>query len=629
VTCRIEFVSMSNRFLWSRLGFGQALPSRDREEAVLTFWLRQATSGMAVSREVVTTVLENARLPRLLAVLLLAAVQALTALLGQAVPYQDDVLRQAETDLKNGRIEDARQALTQALEKDPSWTVAHILLGRISLQSDELDKAAAEFTLALRLGDDAAKNAQYGMGLVLLQKPAYKDAVTFLTAAVEAQPKDLPRLYALISAELEIDPGRARLRLKQFDSVSPDRPEISYKLGLLLLQHQMPREAEAELRRVARFAGQRPGDLTPAVNLSTLFLNLAKIRFSQRDYWQVLQDLARVPNPAISAQVKQEVLLLAGQSLVAAGRLAQGLDKLKEAAETSESNGRALLHLAWAELLANELSGARDSVRKLQAKWPQTPEAGEIAALVERESLPPRAKIPWSQDWHLHGEGLVCCPCKTPCPCRSNGSPSQPHCEATGAYRIAQGHYGKVRLDNFAFVTVDANMGTSRAPLTLFVDPRATGEQLIALERIYQAFNPLQTVIFPTIVRLPLSFAAIENSRTYEVKVPGRLHLRIERQTDGQGRPRMQTAGVDPFANLLEYSQNLIYKVWDETGTLQWDFSRRQANFRFIDLDAHDYTNGNMLFEFQDGAGFFNDKQMELIKNLQLPLLPGTTEPAR
>ena len=45
--CRIEFVSMSNRFLWSRLGFGQALPSRDREEAVLTFWLRQATSKLS------------------------------------------------------------------------------------------------------------------------------------------------------------------------------------------------------------------------------------------------------------------------------------------------------------------------------------------------------------------------------------------------------------------------------------------------------------------------------------------------------------------------------------------------------------------------------------------------------
>jgi tetratricopeptide (TPR) repeat protein len=583
---------------------------------------------MGVSREVVTAVSDNCRVPRLPGVLLLAAIPALAALLGHPAPSQDDVLRQAQTDINKGRIENARQSLTQALKKDPSWTPAHILLGRICIQSDDLDKAAAEFTLAIRLGDDAAKNAEYGMGLVLLQKSAYKDAVPFLTAAVGAQPKDLPRLYALISAELELDSGRARLHLKQFNGVSPDRPEISYKLGVLLLQHRMPREAEAELRSVALYVEQRPLDLPPTVNLSTLFLDLAKIRFSQRDYWQALQDLAQVPNSGTSAQVKQEVFLLTGQSLIAVGRVTQGVEKLKEATLTGESNEIALLRLAWAELLANNLNDAKDSVRKLQGKWLQTPEAGEIAALVEREFSPQRAAIPWSQDWHLKGEGLVCCPCKTPCPCRSNGPPSQPHCEATGAYRIERGHYGKVRLDNFAFVTVDANMGTSRAPLTLFVDPRATDEQLIALERIYQAFNPLQPVIFPTIVRLGLSFVTIENSSTYEVKVPGRLHLRIERQADSQGRPRMQTAGVDPFANTLEYSQNLIYKAWDEAGTLEWDFSRRQANFRLIDLDAQDYASGNMLFEFQDGIGVFNEKQMELIKNLRLPLLSGSTRVA-
>lgn len=583
---------------------------------------------MAVSCEVITAITEKGKSSRFVAVPLQITVLTITALLGQPAPSQNDILRQAETDLKNGRIDDARQSLTQALRKDASWMAAHILLGRLFLQSDELDKAAAEFNLALRLGDDAAKNAQYGMGLLLLQKSSYKDAAAMLTAAVEARPKDLPRLYALIAAELEIDPVHARLHLKQFDSVSPDRLEISYKLGLVLLQHQMPQEAEVELRKVAQFVRQRPADLTPAVNLSTLFLDLAKIRFSRRDYWQALRDLAQVPNSEKPAQVKQEVLFFTGQSLIATGTLSQGLEKLKEAMQTDESNGNALFRLAWAELLANDLSDARSAVQKLQAKWPQSPELGEITALVERESLPIRAKIPWSQDWHLKGEGLVCCPCKTPCPCRSNGSPSQPHCEATGAYRIARGHYGKVRLDNFAFVTVDANMGTARAPLTLFVEPQATDEQLIAIERIYQAFDPLLPVIFPAIVRLPLSFAAMENSSTYEVKIPGRLHLRIERQADAEGRPRMQTAAVDPFANILEYAQNLIYKVWDETGTLQWDFSGRQANFRDIDLDAHDYTNGKMLFEFKDGAGFFNDEQRELIKNLQLPLLPGYAEPA-
>jgi len=84
----------------------------------------------------------------------------------------------------------------------------------------------------------------------------------------------------------------------------------------------------------------------------------------------------------------------------------------------------------------------------------------------------------------------------------------------------------------------------------------------------------------------------------------------------------MPSAAVDPFADEIEYARNLAYRYWDETGNLQWDYSGRQANFRFIDLDAQDYARGNMLFQFQDGAGFFNDKQMDLIGKLKLPLLP-------
>lgn len=579
---------------------------------------------MGASRKVATIIVEGAAMVGLLTIMVLATIPPLTLLLGQSAPSRDDILRQAETDLKRGRVEEARQSLTHALEKDPSWITAYILLGRISLQSDNLERASMEFTAALRLGDDALKNARYGLGLVLLQKAAYKDAAALLTVAAEAQPNDLARLYALISAELEIDPSRAHLWLRHFDTVTPERPEISYKLGLLLVQHQMLPEAEAELRNVARGSTVA----TPGVDTSALFLNLAKIRFRRRDYWQALQDIDRIPNAGLSGQAKQEALLIAGQSLIAVGKPGEGVQKLKEATQASGADGGALFRLAWAELLVNHVSDAKQSIQILRAKWPQMPEAVEISALVERESLSPRDNVPWSQDWHLKGEGLVCCPCKMPCPCRSNGPPSQLHCEATGAYRIAQGHYGKVRFDNFAFVTMDANMGTSRIPLTLFVDPHTTDEQLIAIERIYQAFNPLQPVIFPTIVRLPLSFISGGFPGTYEVKIPGRLHLRIEPQPNGQGRPLMRTAAVDPFANTIEYSRNMIYKAWDAGGTLQWDFSGRQANFRFIDLDSHDYVSGSMLFQFQDGAGVFNEKQLELIKNLHLPLLPDSGQSA-
>ena len=54
--------------------------------------------------------------------------------------------------------------------------------------------------------------------------------------------------------------------------------------------------------------------------------------------------------------------------------------------------------------------------------------------------------------WSLKGEGLVCCPCRVPCPCRSNAKPSYGHCEATLFLRIKQGHYENVNLDGMNLV---------------------------------------------------------------------------------------------------------------------------------------------------------------------------------
>ena len=581
--------------------------------------------------------------------------------IAEAASTQADLLRQAENDFHSGRLEEAmakcemaiaqnppsayayylkgaieerqgaretaQRSLAHALKIDSSLIPARILLGRIYLQSEKFDEAAVEFSLGMHAGDDVAKNAQYGMGLVLLERSQYEEALPFLTAASQAQPKDLARLYALISAELEQGLDTARTRRRQFDDVSPARPEISYKLGMLFLEHHMLRDAEAELRRVARMIEQEPKGALPPPNSSTLYLNLARLRFQRRDYWQALRDLAQVPHSDVSVQVEQEILLLAGQSLIAVGEQANGLEKLREAAQKDESNAIAQIRLVWAELLANHVNDARDLVRILEDKWPQAPEVGKVAALVTRESLPQRVKVPWSADWHLKGEGVVGCPCKVPCPCRSNGLPTETHCEATGAYRISEGHYGRVRLDDFVFVTVDANMGTFKAPLTLFVGPGASDEQLIALERIYQAFSPLQPLIFPTVVRGPISFRSPADLREFEVKIPGRLELKVARQLDEKALPLAQIAAVDPFANTIEYARNLVYKAWDESGNLQWDFSGRQGNLRFIDLDARDYTGGSMLAQFQDGAGFFNEEQLGLIGKLKL-LLPAAPHSA-
>ena len=590
-------------------------------------------------------------------VLLLVTVFLVTALPmpTRAAQAGDGLLREAESDFSDGRLdaalqkckavlarnpssayayyligaieerrgsrEEARQSLLQALHIDASLLPARILLGRILLASEKLDEAEVEFSAAVKSGDDAVKNAQYGLGLVLLARSRSKEALPHLSAAWEAQPKDLPRLYALISAELDEGMAAAREHRRLFDGISPARPEISYKLGMLFLQHHLPREAEAELRRVARMIETGEAGALPQDSISATFLNLAGLHFQGHNYRQTLQDLSRIQMAAVAPQAERDALLLAGESLIAVGESAQGLEKFREAARKNELDVGAQVRFVWAELLTNHLDAAQNLVRTLQERWPQDAGVDQMAALVAREALSPRAKVPWLADWHLTGEGVVCCPCKVPCPCRSNGPPTDTHCEATGAYRIARGHYGNVSLDNFVFVTVDANMGTSKTPLTLFVGPEASDEQLIALEHIYQAFNPLQPMIFPNVARGPISFV-VRNRREYEIRIPQRLEMRIERRLDAASRPELRTAAVDPFSNVLEYARNLTYRFWDQTGNLQWDFSGRQANMRFIDLDAHDYAGSTLLYQFQDGAGSFNEQQRGLIDKLKLPILP-------
>jgi len=48
----------------------------------------------------------------------------------------------------------------------------------------------------------------------------------------------------------------------------------------------------------------------------------------------------------------------------------------------------------------------------------------------------------------------------------------------------------------------------------------------------------------------------LPQSPTYEVEIPGRIHLKVQRQLDAQGRPLMRTAAIDYFSNIIEYAEN-------------------------------------------------------------------------
>jgi len=355
------------------------------------------------------------------------------------------------------------------------------------------------------------------------------------------------------------------------------------------------------------------------LTLSDLYLQIAQLRFNRSDYPGAIQYLNKVQPLSVDPDLEAARLDLLGMAFLALGKVQEARVQQMRAVQLAPCTRDFVSHLAWTQLLAGDLQAAAAGAETARNKWPQDPDVILIAGIVQRESLPERKRIPFSSPWHLQGEGMVCCPCNTPCPCRSNAPPTHGHCESSGGFHIAKGNYGDIPLDGMTFVVASSAMDTQSVPAVFYVDSSATTEQVIALEHVFQQFIPLHQFM-PLDTRLVK--VTFERSReVYGVEVPGVIQMRIERQLDSNGQPLLRTAALDYFSNTLEYARSLVYKVTDAQAGLKWDYSGRQANYRTIDLDSRAYQDSAMLIQFEDGSGYFTDKQLELIRSLNLPML--------
>lgn len=527
--------------------------------------------------------------------------------------------------LQRGDLDEAKTYLLQSIKLDPSLGSAHLDLGKLYFQAKQWHSAVIEFQAAQKLGD-ASGNAEFGWGLALVADSRTAEALPHLAAAVQLSPKNseglFTRLFTLMAAEFEVKQlAPARRHLAELEQLAPRNPALYYRVGSLFKQQHMLDDADEMLERSAGLLAEGESSPMLAQSLSDIRLEIAHLRFERHDYSGALHSLDQFDWAKANPQAQAFAREVEGETLLASGKPAEAQQKLREAVRLDPSNPDLFFRCAWALLMAGDLNEATRMASSAGTRWPLDPEVPLLFAVLERERLPKRTHVPFAADWHLKGEGMVCCPCNVPCPCRSNGHPTHRHCENTGIFHISQGHYGGVSLDGFTFASIDADMGEAGLPAALYVNASATDEQLIALERIFQSFEPIKPFLFLDVKRLPLSLAR-PDAKTYEVHISGLFDIKIRRDLDDSGKPLLETAATDNFSNRLEYARNLIYKVWDADGGLRWDYSGRQANFRAIDLDARDYRERAMLAQFTDGAGFFNRKQLDLIKSQALPTLP-------
>jgi Flp pilus assembly protein TadD len=530
---------------------------------------------------------------------------------------------------ERGAKEEAAQALQQSVKLDPSRIASHVYLARLYFEGKKWLPAENEFQAAIRL-DDATGAASFGLALALLAEKRYTAALPHLVAAVDADTKDPERLFTLAATQVQlkhlID---ARRNMSRLEGLAWKDPWVFFRLGTLLQEHGMLKEADTKFERVATLLEETKDNPPPALKLSDVYLKMARLRFDRQDYFSTLACLEKIEPGTLDAVSQATALDIEGAALLAVGRAPESQKKLRLAAEAKPDDPDVAFLSIWADVLAGDMKAAIATANAARDKWPQVPSIPRMLAIVERERAPERIRVPFSEDWHLKGEGMVCCPCKVPCPCRSNGPPTYKHCENTGVFRITEGHYGNVPLDGFVFARMGHQMGPDIDPAYLYVRQPASDDQVIALERIIQSFNPLRPLTLLNVKRTEISFGKLPKDQTYEVKIPGVLEIKIQRQLDAKGEPLMSTAALDYFSNTLEYARNLTYKAWGPDGRLRWDYSGRQANYRGIDLDSRDYHERKMLIQFADGSGFFNDKQLELIKGLKLPTLRNYPKPGK
>jgi hypothetical protein len=201
-----------------------------------------------------------------------------------------------------------------------------------------------------------------------------------------------------------------------------------------------------------------------------------------------------------------------------------------------------------------------------------------------------------------------------------NAKPSFAHCEATLFLRIKQGQYRDVNLDGMNVVTSGGMCAIDYQPLAaLYFSSSDSPERqaaFIALKSTFSSTPPGD----PHVRVVPLN-VQVTDEHIFKVSIPGILEIIVDRNWGLAAPPMPMVAAPDHFANQLQYVQNIRYSVHDPEAGLDFDYSRRQANYRVVDLTDEQYQTKSMLIQYADYSGWYSPGQMVLIKaqRLQIP----------
>ena len=138
------------------------------------------------------------------------------------------------------------------------------------------------------------------------------------------------------------------------------------------------------------------------------------------------------------------------------------------------------------------------------------------------------ASLP-SPSWKIEGDYFEGCNCDVICPCIFLADLDEGFCDVIPAWHIKKGNFGNIGLDDLnvvAFFHAPGNMLTGpKWKVAMYIDQRATAEQLDAITKIYSGqsggFFGVAKNLFGEILGIkqsPIEFGVVRRQRSLRIK---------------------------------------------------------------------------------------------------------------
>ncbi|MGH9614077.1 MAG: tetratricopeptide repeat protein [Bryobacteraceae bacterium] len=203
-----------------------------------------------------------------------------------------------ESNRRTQHIEEAKAAFHQLITRYPDSAWTHYLLGTAYEDQQQLDKAIAEYKLALER-DSTIPNANFAIGYIYWQQQDTENARDWLQKEALKGCHALANYYLGEIARTEGNLHNAEARYKRAIECDPSNGDAHMRLGIAMGDQKRYRDAVLQLKQAIRL---QPNESSAHYHLASIYTQMGRTAEAKAEYQKVRQIQAAKRKEGIAKQ---------------------------------------------------------------------------------------------------------------------------------------------------------------------------------------------------------------------------------------------------------------------------------------------------------------------------------------